>query len=117
MENVKAYRDIRLCFNRKTFLKHSRKPNFSRAAIYDTDSNFGGVELKPTSVVLNKPRCKYIYIYIYIHSESKFFILDVGVTVLARAKWIMYDFHYETIMKTFGEDSVKLLFTDTDSLW
>ena len=115
MENVKAYRDIRLCFNRKTFLKHSRKPNFSRAVIYNTDTNFGGVELKPTHVVLNKPRCK------YIHTESKlfstFFILDVGVSVLALAKWIMYDFHYETIMKIFGEDSVKLLFTDTDSLW
>ena len=101
VENVKAYKDIRLCFDEKTFKTHSRKPNFSRGAIYDEYSdNFSAVELKPLYVTLNKPRY-------------------VGVTVLALAKWIMYDFHYNTIMKTFGGegDSVRLLFTDTDSLW
>ena len=115
VENVKEYKDIRVCFNKKTFMKHSRKPNFSRGAIYDNISNnFGCVELTKKEATLNKPRCKY---QLFILLLLIFLYLDVGVTVLALAKWIMYDFHYETIMKTFGENSVRLLFTDTDSLW
>ena len=115
---MKEYKDIRVCFNKKTFMRHSRKPNFSRGAIYDNISrNFGCVELRKTEATLNKPRCKY-HLFILILLIFFFFLyLDVGVTVLALAKWIMYDFHYETIMKTFGENSVRLLFTDTDSLW
>ena len=43
----------------------------------------------------------------------------VGVAVLSLAKWLMYDFHYHTIIPTFNEDNplvntkVKLLMTDT----
>ena len=60
VENVKGYKDIRVCFNKKTFMRHSRKPNFSRGAIYDNISNnFSAVELTKTEVTLNKPRCKY----------------------------------------------------------
>ena len=37
----------------------------------------------------------------------------VGFTVLELSKWMMYDFHYNFIKKSFN---VELLFTDTDSL-
>ena len=37
----------------------------------------------------------------------------VGFTVLELSKWMMYDFYYNFIKKSFN---VELLFTDTDSL-
>lgn len=45
----------------------------------------------------------------------------VGVTVLAMAKWLMYEFHYNHCLPAYNIDpkvneNVKLLMTDTDSL-
>lgn len=49
------------------------------------------------------------------------FFRYVGVSVLAIAKWLMYEFHYKSVLPTFNSSSetnekVKLLMTDTDSL-
>ena len=52
----------------------------------------------------------------YFKIENYIFVsaLFLGAAVLNLAKVIMYDFHYNYIMKKFP--TAKLLFTDTDSL-
>ena len=55
-----------------------------------------GIQMKKTSIVLNKP----IY---------------CGLTILDNSKMLMYGFHYEFIKQRYGSDAT-LLFTDTDSL-
>ena len=59
------------------------------------DKNFIVVHQIKTDLTLNKP----IY---------------VGVCILELSKLLMYQFHYDYVLKTFK--SAKLLFTDTESL-
>ena len=78
--------------NDKDFLKHVSKPNYVSRKI--CDNYYGAVhEIKPV-LTLSKP----IY---------------VGFTVLELSKWLMYNFHYNFINKSFNAE---LLFTETDSL-
>ena len=67
-------------------------PNFIPKKIFD--KNFVAVRCSKTVFTLNKP----IY---------------VGFSILELSKMLMYQFHYDYILKTFNG---KLLFTDTDSL-
>ena len=77
----------------KTHQKCVNKPNFIPQKIFD--KNFVAVHCLKTLLTLNKP----IY---------------VGFCILELSKLLMYQFHYDYVLKTF--DNVKLLFTDTDSL-
>jgi hypothetical protein len=56
-----------------------------------------GVHLCKKQVTLNKP--------IYI-----------GQNVLDQSKYLMYNFHYNVMLKNFDKKDIDLLFTDTDSL-
>ena len=58
---------------------------------------FVGIEKKKSSVMLDKP----------IYTEF---------TVLELSKLHMYNFHYNHMMRKYGPEKAKLLFTDTDSL-
>jgi hypothetical protein len=49
------------------------------------------------NVTLNKPIC-------------------AGMAILDISKTLMYDFHYNSMMKQYGPEKCRLLFTDTDSL-
>ena len=61
------------------------------------NENLIGVHLCKQQVVLNKP-------------------IFIGQTVLDESKLLMYDFHYNTMLKNFDRENIDLLFTDTDSL-
>ena len=61
------------------------------------NENLVGVHLLKKEVKLNKP-------------------IFIGQNVLDESKWIMYDFHYNFMLKKFEKKNIDLLFTDTDSL-
>ena len=69
------------------------KPNFMSEKIID--KNFVAIHYSKKILTLNKP----IYVV--------FCILELS-------KLLMYQFHYDYVLKTFND--VKLLFTETDSL-
>ena len=92
MENLRKRINVRFVNNENDFLKYTSKPTYVTHKLFDKD--FAAIhEIKPVLMV-NKP----IY---------------VGFTVLELSKWMMYDFHYSFIQKSFNAE---LLFTDTDSL-
>jgi hypothetical protein len=56
-----------------------------------------GIHLLKKEVKLNKP-------------------IFIGQNVLDESKFIMYDFHYNFVLKNVAKENVDLMFTDTDSL-
>jgi hypothetical protein len=101
MENVRNHIDFRLLTkwegeeHKDPLLKLIAKPQFN--SMVDFNEHLVGVHLNKKIIELNKP----IY---------------VGFSILDLSKTLMYDFHYNHIMKKYGRDKIKLLFTDTDSL-
>ena len=92
MENLQKRINVTLVNNKKDFLKYTSKSTYITYKIFD--KNYAAIhEIKPV-LTLSKP----IY---------------VGFTVLKLSKWLIYDFHYNFILKNFDTE---LLFTDTDSL-
>ena len=85
--------NVKLINNKKANQKVVNKPNFISQKILD--KNFVAVHYSKKVLTLNKP--------IYV----EFCILELS-------KSLIYQFHYDYVLKTF--DNVKLLFTDTDSL-
>ena len=91
--NQRKRMNVKLISDKKTYQKCVNKPNFVSSKI--SDKNFVSAHCSKTVLTLNKP----VY---------------VGFTILELSKLLMYQFHYDYVLKTFN--SVKLLFTDTDSL-
>jgi len=96
-ENLRNRRDIKLvtmnsCEDKLN--KLTRKPTFKNHEIIN--ESLITVEMTKKEIVYDKP-------------------VIVGFCVLELSKVHMYDFHYNTIKKQYGEKA-KLLFTDTDSL-
>ena len=79
--------------DKETYQKCVNKPSFISQKIFE--KNFVAVHRSKTVFTLNKP-------------------IFVGFSILELSKLLMYQFHYDYVLKTFN--SVKLLFTDTDSL-
>jgi hypothetical protein len=94
MENVEKRIDCSLVCDSKRFLKLSSKPHFKNFKIFS--EGLIACEMAKTKVTYNRP-------------------MVVGMCILDLSKVLMYDFHYNTMMKTYG-NKCKLLFTDTDSL-
>ena len=96
MENVRKRVDVKLLRSdeEENILKYVAKPTFAQQVIFNPD--LVGIQNHKEKVLLNKP----IY---------------VGMTVLDLSKHLMYDFYYNHLKKTYGEN-VRLLYTDTDSV-
>jgi hypothetical protein len=92
MENVRNRINFRLI---STEEEASRVKNLKKFTIFN--ENLVGVHIQKLDVVLNKP----IY---------------MGQCILDDSKCLMYDFHYNFMLKKFKRENIDLLFTDTDSL-
>ncbi|XP_051176791.1 uncharacterized protein LOC127291633 [Leptopilina boulardi] len=98
MENVRKHVDIKLVtkwegrYGAEALIS---KPNFHSRAIFN--ENLVGVELRKMEVLMNKP-------------------LYIGLAVLDVSKTLIYDFHYDYMLKKYDAKILKLLYTDTDSL-
>ena len=91
-EDVRKYKDVKICTSKEDIEKLSKKEKYDGWTIYNP--NLAAVLLKKNHVTLNKPRY-------------------IGTAVLGMSKEIMYDFHYNYMMKDYP--NAQLLFSDTDS--
>ena len=92
MENVRNRINFRLISTEDQSL---RVKNMKRFTIFN--ENLVGVHIQKTLVKL----CKPIYL---------------GQNILDDSKHLMYDFHYNFMLKKIDRENIDLLFTDTDSL-
>ena len=95
MENLRNRCSIKLVTTKDQLLKWGAKPTFKRSVIYN--ENLSAILRIKESLMLNKPSY-------------------VGMCILDLSKTLMYDFHYNYILKKYDFKNIKLLFTDTDSL-
>ena len=95
MENLRNRCSIKLVTTKDQLLKWVAKPTFQRSVIYN--ENLTAILRIKESLKLNKPSF-------------------VGMCILDLSKTLMYDFHYNYILKKYDYKNIKLLFTDTDSL-
>ena len=94
MENIRKRCNVYLETDPNHLLRQTAKPTYVSCKIFH--ENLVAVNMKKERLKLDKPSC-------------------VGMCILDLSKVLMYDFHYNFIKAKYG-DSVKLLFTDTDSL-
>ena len=92
-ENLRNRVNVEIITDKKIALKRIAKPNFERSQILREDLVV--IQNKVITLKLNKP-------------------LYVGFTVLDLSKLLMYDFHYNKMLKWYND--INLCFTDTDSL-
>jgi len=103
MENVRKRIDYRIVMNEKSARQYAARPTYRHSTIikadnpdYPDDPSIVGIMLKKNVVKLVKP-------------------IICGVCVFDVSKVVMYDYHYNTVKKRYG-NKAKLLMTDTDSL-
>ena len=93
IENQRKRINVKSINDKKSILEICKQAKFISHKIFDR--NFVAIHCVKTVLTLNKP----IY---------------VEFSILELSKLLMYQFHYDYVLKTFN--SVKLLFTDTASL-
>jgi hypothetical protein len=94
MENVRRRKKVELVCDKLKVKKLIAKPQLEQFRIVNENTVL--IERIRAEVTLDKP----IY---------------AGFAILELSKVLMYDFHYNVIVKKYGENA-RLLFTDTDSL-
>ena len=91
MENVRNYKDIKICDSWDRAKYFIKRPNYDKTVIFD--ENLFAIHMDKIKIEFDKP----IY---------------VGFTVLELSKFHMYDFYYNKLKPMFNE--VKALYTDRD---
>ena len=92
IENQRKRMNVKLVSDKRVYQRYANKPNLISQKIFD--KNFVAAYCSKTVLTLNKP----IY---------------VGFCIFELPKLLMYQFHYDYVLKTFN---AKLLLTDTYSL-
>lgn len=95
-ENVRGRIDFKLRYEQQQVDRLLNNPRL-KLPTHDFGNDLVGFELNKASICLNKP----IY---------------AGLSILNLSKLVMYDFHYNGMLKTYKPEQLKFLFTDTDSL-
>jgi len=95
MENIRNRINFEIVTNQTRMEKVARDPRL-KLPVTQFGEECCGVQFQKEKIKLCKP----------IYS---------GLSILNLAKIGMYDFHYNQMIGKYGEDKVKLLFTDTDS--
>ena len=94
MENLRKRVDVPLVTDHNQYLKMVSEPSFSGSKAFNEN-------------------------LVVVHKIKECLTLDrpayIGMCILDLSKTLMYDFHYNTIKKMYG-NKARLLFTDTDSL-
>ena len=93
MENIRKRINVKLINDSKTYFRCVNKPNFIAQKVFD--KFFVAIRCVKTVLTLNKPTY-------------------IGFSILELSKKLMYQFHYDYVLKTFN--GLKLIFTDTDTL-
>ena len=95
MENLRKRTRVELVHAEKKLKKLVAKPTFNRFNIFNEELT--AVHMKKVQLTLNRPTY-------------------VGFCILDLSKTLMYDFHYNYMKVKYG-NRLKLLFTDTDSIY
>ena len=96
LENLRKRINLKLTSNEDIYTKHASRANFISGKMFN--ENLFAINRIKEKLVLNRP----IY---------------VGMAVLELSKLSMYDFHYNYMLNKYDRKNIKLMFTDTDSLF
>ena len=94
LENKRKHINIKLVTNAKKLEKLVQKPNFKTSFIIN--ENIVAVAMNKTVVKMDRP-------------------LYVGMSILDISKTLMYDFHYNKMVKFYGRKNIGICYMDTDS--
>ena len=94
MENLRNRVDVQLVNSKKKAEKLVASPAYHAVTIFD--EGLVAIQRKIRTLTLNRP-------------------IQVGFAILELSKVLMYQFHYDVIMRKYSTNAT-LLFTDTDSL-
>ena len=94
-ENVLKRSDIRLLTDARLIKELIAKPHCKGFEVFSED--IAAVSLQKVVCEIDKP-------------------MYIGFSVLELSKLLMYEFHYDWVLKQYPREKVHLLFTDTDSL-
>ena len=96
LENLRKRINLKLTSNEDIYTKHAARANFISGKMFN--ENLFAVNKMKEELVLNRPNYD-------------------GMAILDLFKLLMYDFHYNYMLKKYDRKNIKLMFTDTDSLF
>ena len=96
LENLRKRINLKLTSNEDIYTKHAARANFISGKMFN--ENLFAINKMKEDLVLNRPNY-------------------VGMAILDLSKLLMYDSHYNYILKQYDRKNIKLVFTDTDSLF